>query len=161
MGLFDGKNDQRDALLEELKATRDALREEVAELRAERKAREKDLGLTDKVIALKTEIENLTIERDRKKEEFERRERELTHMVGLEKKRQEQELSAGKREAVLAVKEENLNAERERFETQMDFMTKRFEKEVGYLKDIMKEMMERLPTVTVDKSITQSEKVVR
>lgn len=130
-----------------------SLKEEIAELKGERKARQKELGLTDDVIRLKTEIEDLRISKGRLTEEHERERRELTHMVGLEKKRQEQELAAGKREAVLSVREENLAADRERFEEQMEFTRERFEKEVGYLKDLMVQVLERLPTVNVNKTV--------
>lgn len=130
-----------------------SLKEEISELRGERKAREKELGLTDDVIRLKTEIEDLRIAKSRLTEEHQREKRELTHMIGLEKRRQEVELAQGKREATLSVREENLAADRERFEEQMEFTRERFEKEVGYLKDLMGEVLERLPTVTVDKTI--------
>jgi hypothetical protein len=51
------------------------------------------------------------------------------------------------------VKEENLRADRARFEEQMAFTTKRFEKEVEYLRQMHGEILERLPTVRVDKTI--------
>lgn len=155
MGLFDRKapeltSEEKDQLRNEIAD----LRGEIAGLKAVMKARQKELGLTDDIIKLKNELVDLQIEKAKVVEEQERRERELTHMIGLEKKRQEQELAAGKREAVLAVQEKNLEADKARFEDQMDFMTDRFEKEVGYLKDIMGQVLDRLPTVTVDKTIT-------
>jgi len=100
----------------------------------------------------------LRISKSRVTEEHEREKRELTHMIGLEKKRQEVELTQGKREATLTVREENLKADRERFEEQMNFTRERFEKEVGYLKDLMGEVLDRLPTVTVDKTIKSRSK---
>lgn len=141
----------------ELKTVIASLKDEIAELRGERKARQKELGLTDDVIRLKTEIEDLRIAKSRLTEAHEREKRELTHMVGLEKKRQEVELAQGKREATLAVREENLKADRDRFEEQMKFTRKRFEEEVGYLKDLMGEILDRLPTVTVDKTVSDGE----
>lgn len=144
MGLFDK---ERRALV----ATAEELRDELAGLKAERKAREKELQLTDSVIRLKTEIEDLRISKGRIEEENAKEKRELTHMIGLEKKRQEQELEAGKRDAILTVREENLEADKDRFEEQMEFSRKRFEQEVGYLKDLMGQILERLPVVTVDR----------
>lgn len=131
-----------------------ALKAEIAELRGERKARQKELSLTDDVIRLKTDIEDLRIAKSRLTEEHDREKRELTHMVGLEKKRQEVELAQGKRDAILEVREENLEADRERFDESMKFTRERFEQEVGYLKDLMKEVLDRLPTVTVDKKVS-------
>jgi hypothetical protein len=138
-----------------------ALKTEIAELRGERKARQKELGLTDDVIRLKTDIEDLRISKSRLTEEHEREKRELTHMVGLEKKRQEVELTQGKQAATLAVREENLTADRKRFEEQMAFTSKRFESEVGYLKELMVQVLERLPTVTVDKKVSDRPTPVR
>ena len=130
-----------------------ALKEEIAELKGERKARQKELGLTDDVIRLKTEIEDLRIQKSRLTEEHEREKRELTHMIGLEKARQEFEVEEATQKATLSVREENLKAERQRFDDHMAFTEKRFTKEVSYLQDLMAKILERLPTVTVDKSI--------
>jgi hypothetical protein len=52
VGLFDG-------VVRDLTVTAKELREEIADLRAERKAATKELGLTDTVIRLKTEVEDL------------------------------------------------------------------------------------------------------
>lgn len=108
--------------------------------------------LHTKIHELKDEIEKLTIEKDRKQEEFDRREREVEHKVGLERKRQEFEVEAGKRDAVLKVREENLAADRKRFEEQMKFHEERFTAEVGYLKDMIGQVMARLPDVTLELS---------
>ncbi len=104
--------------------------------------------LSSKVRDLRSQVEMLEIEKARKQEEFDRREREIEHKVGLERKRQEMELTAGKREAALAVREENLAADRKRFEEQMAFHDKRFTEEVGYLKGLMEQLMTRLPDVS-------------
>lgn len=106
-----------------------------------------DLG--KKIRELQESIEALTIERDRKEEEFARKEREVEHKIGLERKRQEFEIEAAKREATLSIREENLAADRKRFEDQMGFHEKRFTEEVTYLKDMIGQVMERLPNVAV------------
>lgn len=100
-------------------------------------------------LKLREEIETLKIEKGRKEEEFARKEREIEHKVGLERKRQEFELTSGKKEAELNVREENLKADRKRFEDQMRFHEKRFTEEVTYLKDMIGQVMERLPNVAV------------
>lgn len=105
--------------------------------------------LAHRVRDLRAQVETLETEKARKQEEFSRREREVEHKVGLERKRQEFELTSAKREAVLAVREENLKADRARFEEQMGFHEKRFTEEVSYLKELMTEIMKRLPDVSL------------
>lgn len=102
--------------------------------------------LAKKVKELRGQIETLEIEKARSEEDFERREREIEHKIGLERKRQEFEIEAAKREAVVTLREENLAADRKRFEDQMEFQGQRFTKEVGYLKEIIGQLAERLPT---------------
>lgn len=106
--------------------------------------------LTAEVAKLKGEIEDLTIQKSRKEEEFARKEREVEHKVGLERKRQEFELTSGKKEAILEVREKNLEADRKRFEDQMQFHEKRFTEEVTYLKDMIGQVMERLPNISAE-----------
>jgi hypothetical protein len=43
----------------------------------------------------------------------------------------------------------------------MSFQEDRFKKEVGYLKDLMEKVLERLPTVTVDRQISDTTSVKR
>ena len=109
--------------------------------------------LSDRVRELRQSVEALEIEKGRKQEEFDRRERELEHKIGLERERQKTELAAGKREATLAVREENLAADQKRFAEQMAFHEKRFTEEVGYLKDMVKNVLDRLPDVTANLEI--------
>lgn len=107
-------------------------------------------ALTTDVVRLKQDIVKLEIEKAKKQEEHAREERELRHMIGLEKKRQEVEMEQAKRETTLSVREENLKAERARFEEQLKFNTQRFEQMERYLKEMVGEILSRLPTVTVD-----------
>src|SRR4051812_27941249 len=67
--------------------------------------------LAKKVKELRQQVETLEIEKDRAEEDFERREREIEHKIGLERKRQEFEVAAAKREAVVSLREENLAAD--------------------------------------------------
>lgn len=105
--------------------------------------------LSAKVKDLREQVEKLEIAKAREEEEFARREREIEHKVGLERKRQAQELAAAQREAVLKVREENLAADRKRFEDAMAFHEKRFTEEVGYLKEMIGTLAERLPNVNL------------
>jgi predicted nuclease with TOPRIM domain len=110
--------------------------------------------LNKKVKELRGQIETLEIEKERADEDFARREREIEHKIGLERKRQEFEVEAAKREATVSLREENLAADRQRFESQMEFQTERFTKEVGYLKDIIKQLADRLPTTELSGTVT-------
>ena len=151
MGLFDKQTRELDTAVLALKA-------EIEELRIERNAQMKQLDAAKSVIDLKRQITDLEIAKAKIVEDNAREKREVTHMVGLERKRQEFEaeqalkgIENAREEAILEVREENLKAERVAFEKSMDFQQKRFEKEVGYLKDLMGQILERLPTVTVDR----------
>jgi hypothetical protein len=97
---------------------------------------------------LRKEVTNLKIEKSHLDESNARERRETEHMVGLERKRQEFEIDQSKREAVVAVREENLEADRKRFEEQMKFIMTRFETEVASQKELMGDILKRLPTVT-------------
>lgn len=102
--------------------------------------------LAAKVKSLRTQVETLEIEKSKREEDFARREREIQHKIGLERERQKFETESAKREASLTIREENLDADRKRFEGQMEFHQERFTKEVGYLKEIIGQLAERLPT---------------
>lgn len=120
-----------------------------------------DLG--QKVRQQREELETLKIEKARREEEYARKEREIEHKVGLERERQKVELENAKRDATLTVREENLKADRKRFEEQMKFQEERFTKEVGYLKDMLADIVKRLPTAefTADLSNTANRRPAR
>ena len=63
-------------------------------------------------------------------------------------------MASGKREATLSVREENLAADRKLFEEQMAFHEKRFTEEVSYLKQIIGDIAERLPTANFTGKLT-------
>lgn len=148
MNLF--KSDE--AILTEIRG----LKKQVAELQGTRDGNKEAVRLEDQIIDLKKKVVELEIQKDKKQEEFDRRERELTHMIGLEKKRQEVETKQAKQEATLAVREENLAAERKEFDKQMKFREERFDGEVAYLKGLMEKILDRLPNVTVDRQIKET-----
>ncbi len=107
-------------------------------------------------VQLKKEIEDLTIQRDRKMEEFEKKDREVEHKIGLERKRQEFEVEQAKRETTVSLREENLKADRDRFEGQMKFHEERFSAEVTYLKDMVGQVLKRLPSAEIIANIDKS-----
>ena len=108
----------------------------------------KGLELATSVLNLKKQINDLEIEKSKLKEQHEREDRELRHMIGLEKKRQEFEIEQSKRETKLTVQQENLAADKKRFEDQMKFHETRFTEEVSYLKEMIGNVLERLPNVS-------------
>jgi hypothetical protein len=128
------------------KAIAELHKEAIEKVEGELKGIRSISDLTSKVKTLRGEVETLSIEKGRKEEEFARKEREIEHKVGLERKRQEQEIALSKRESTVSVREENLKADRDRFEGQMKFQEERFTKEVGYLKEMLGDIVQRLPS---------------
>lgn len=106
-------------------------------------------GLSAEVLDLKRQISELEISKSKKQEEFDKEERELRHMIGLEKKRQEFEIEQAKRETTVLVREENLAEDKKRFTEQLEFNTKRFETMEKYLKDTLSDVLDRLPNINV------------
>lgn len=106
--------------------------------------------LTAEIIALKKKVTDLEIQRSQKQEEWDRGDRELRHMIGLEKKRQEFEIEQARKETMVTLREENLAADKVRFSEEMKFQRERFEKEVGYLKEMMGSILERLPNISME-----------
>lgn len=107
------------------------------------------LAMSGQIVRLREELETLRIDKGRKDEETARREREVEHKVGLERKRQAFEVEQAKRETTVTVREENLKADRTRFEEQLKFHETRFTAEVGYLKDMLADVMKRLPSAEI------------
>ena len=103
--------------------------------------------LNKKVRELREVAETANIEKDRREEVFAKKEREVEHKVGLERTRQKFESEQAKREATVTVREETLTDDRTRFEDQMKFQQERFTEEVKYLKDMVGQVLKRLPGV--------------
>jgi predicted nucleic acid-binding Zn-ribbon protein len=147
MGLFDSKTDPTterfDALMEEMAD----LKRSVTELKGERAATSKIRDMEREYVDTKRQLTDLQIEFDKEKEKHAREKREVEHLVGLERKRSEFEREAAVTEAKVAVREENLSAEQQRFKDQMKFITDRFEKEIDQSKELMMEILARLPKV--------------
>lgn len=148
---------KKDTQLQKLSQEIERLTREVSSLRAEKKEVSEQRSLQDQIISLKKQVTELEITRDKKQEDFDRRERELTHMIGLEKKRQEFEIKQSVENARLAVREENLKAEREQFSKEIKFKEDQLTTQIEYLQKLMKSVLDRLPTVTVDKHVEVKE----
>ena len=159
MGWFDK---QFQAQTKELNEAIVTLQGEIVELKAERNALTTERDSTKRIKALQAQIATLEVSKSQMEEANQREYREVTHMVGLERKRQEFEaeqaqkgIEHARQEAILEVQRENLDTERAAFVKEMKFREERFSQEVGYLKDLMGQILDRLPTVTVDRQITE------
>lgn len=148
---------KQDEKLAELSDEIRTLTTKVAELRGERDANREVISLQDRVKTLQRSVSDLEVKKSKIEEDHARKLREVEHKVGLDRRRGEQEAELAKKDAVLAVREENLGHERKAFEEQMKFMRTRMEAEVTSLQTLMGQILERLPTVTVDKTITVGE----
>ena len=105
--------------------------------------------LSGKVKQLRSDVEKLEVEKARREEEIARKEREIEHKVGLDRKRAEFEKEKAISDATLAIKQENLSADKKRFADEMKFQSERFTTEVGYLKDLLGQIMQRLPSADI------------
>lgn len=104
---------------------------------------------------LRRQINDLSIDKEKLEEGFDRERREIEHKIGLQKKKAEFDRDAGKREAIIAVREENLKSQQEEFDARMKFREKQFDSQVEYLQSIMEQILNRVPTITVDRQITE------
>lgn len=140
MRLFLGSDEQIAEMVE--KAVRRA-REDAADSMTEL------FGASAKLKALQQEVAKLEIERDKKQEEFARREREVEHKVGLERKRQEFEITQAKRETEVKVREQNLQADKDRFKAEMEFQRGHLQDEIKSLRELVGQMLQRLPSAEI------------
>lgn len=166
MGIFDQQIDKAvdqafTKQLDRLNASTTQIEARIAELKAERDAIKAERDATRRLKDLQGQISKLEIDKSKMVEDNEREMREVTHMVGLERKRQEFEAEQARKgieharaQAILEVQRENLDTERAAFVKEMKFREERFSQEVGYLKDLMGQILDRLPTVNVDRKIT-------
>ena len=106
-------------------------------------------SLSESLDSLKKKLAQAEIDYEKKREAWDRREREIEHKVGLERQRQAFEIQQAKRDTTVSVREENLKAEKERFKSEMDFQRKRLEEEVSSLRELVAEMLKRLPSAEI------------
>lgn len=142
-----------DPLAQELLDQVKELSRQVARLQGESDAIDQRRSLMDERDDLQTQIQTLTIERDRKEEDFARQRREVEHSTGLHRKQSEWERQKAVEEAKLTVQQENLSLDRQRFEDQLAFSKEQIKAEVDRLEKLVGGLMERLPIVTIEKSI--------
>lgn len=131
-------------------AERDKLAEELAGLRADVKALKSERDETAERNRLRDQIAELKREKATLAEESARKIRETEHKTGLLRTKQEQDISHAKRSTELEVREANLKADKDRFSQEMEFQRKRLEGEVDRIDGILKAILERLPSITVE-----------
>jgi chromosome segregation ATPase len=144
---------QTDPVAERLIREIQMLSKQVAELKGEKEAINERRSLSAELTELREELELLKIEKARREEDHARERREVEHATGLHRKQSEWERTKAVEEARLTVREENLSAERKRFEEQLDFSKAQIQAEVDRMEKLIQGLMDRLPTVTVEKSI--------
>ena|SRR3989304_3838602 len=105
------------------------------------------LKLIDSLENLRDEVEKLLIEKSRREEEYNRREREITHKLGLERIRQEQDNENYKKEIELNIREGNLSASEKQFKSQMEFQRKQLEEQIKGLQALVEKVFEKIPDV--------------
>jgi len=105
------------------------------------------LRLIDSLEGLRGEVEKLIIEKSRREEEYNRREREITHKLGLERIRQEQDNENYKKEIELNIREGNLSASEKQFKSQMEFQRKQLEEQIKGLQALVEKVFEKIPDV--------------
>lgn len=138
---------------------------EVAALRGERSTLELERRLESLAEERRRALDELAAARS----EAARVELDVEHKLGLhhaqvdsERRLMQAEAESERKRAVdearLAVREENLGAERARFEQEVRFRTERFEAEAATLRDLTKQILERLPNVTATFAHTVSDR---
>lgn len=157
---------EEDPLNGELEKLSDQIRVltgEVAKLQGQRDSGREVIELQDTVKTLKEEVTNLEIKRSKERETNEREKRETQHEVGLlrkqqewERQKQEEETELAIEEARVEVREKNLEQEKELLNDRIKFMEERFNEEVGYIHDLMEKILERLPTVSMERTVREN-----
>lgn len=119
------------------------------------------VNLEEKVKDLREQVSTLEIDKSKKEEAYARKERELEHKVGLHKTQVAQDIALAKREATVKIQEENLAVDRKRFEEQMKFVTENFDKQTGYLTEIIGDLSKRLPSLAMTADVGKHQTRVR
>lgn len=140
MGLFTKTDVVKERLITEIEKLSKQLAETQGELDAKK---------------LEQANERLMRENRELKEDHDRQMREIDHKVGLRKQQADFEAEKAKEEAIMAVKQENMKHKEDRFEEEMNFMRSRMEDEVASMRHMYDMLMERMPTVHVDRRIRE------
>ena len=105
--------------------------------------------LREEITKLRDDLETLKIEKGRRTEDTERREREIQHKLGLHKKQVEHEQKQATESAKLEIERAGLDRDRLHFEERMEFHQTRFEEEVKYQRGLLEKMLKQLPSAEI------------
>lgn len=161
MGIFQRLFGDSSIAFDAIHTMSDAVSREVASRMAE-KLEEEFTALREvesaagKVIELQKQIATLNAEKANIEEGFNRKEREIEHKTGLlrleieaEQKQVQKAFELRVQEAKLEAKAAAMKEKEEAFTEKMNFIQTRFTDEVGYLKDMVKQMSDRLPDAAI------------
>lgn len=147
MGLFSKNLGQEE--IDRLSAEIEKLSYEVAKLQGTQKGLGKAAALEAEIVRLKDEVADL--KREKKEQEREIEHKLGLHRKQIEHEREHlaEDHGLAVDRAKLDMERDNLTTEREAFEKEMKFRTERFEAEVGYLREISEKILARLPDVNM------------
>jgi hypothetical protein len=97
---------------------------------------------------VKKKLTDAEIELSKKDEEHARKMRETEHKIGLVRQQMDAESKAAKKEAELAVREEAMEQQKAEFDRQMKFREDRFQDEINATRNLMDQILTRLPSYT-------------
>lgn len=146
--LFGEKPDERDTMVKEI--AEEVARQMEARQRRDLSALRQLEEVSQRVTQLKEQLETLRIEKARKEEDHDRREREIQHKLGLHREQVEQESKFAKQEAELEVRKQNLAQEQENFQKQLQFQKNFLEQNAKDMKDVLRAVLRRLPELSAD-----------
>ncbi len=141
---------------DEILASIEKVAADLAEMKGDLKGTSSVRSLERKLTELKGQVADMEINKSRIEEDFARERREIEHHVGLERQRTEMEIEQARTSARLDVREENLEAERKLFEKHMEFYKEQMDSHIDDVKNLLNQVMTRIPTVTVDRRIRET-----
>ena len=143
---------RRDQILESIEKLSFDLAEVKGDLQSTSSARKMQRALDD----LKQQISDAKIEKSRIDEDHARERREIEHHVGLERERVDLEIANAKQQAQLDARQENLKGKEDLFEEHMKFYKEQMDSHIDDVKNLLNQVMTRIPTVSVDRRIREN-----
>lgn len=144
--------ERRDTILEAIQV----LSLDLAEVKGELAATSSQRRLQNELNKLKEQISDARIEKSRMDEEHARERREIEHHVGLERQRVDLEIENAKTQAALTAREENLQGKEDLFDQHMKFYKEQMDAHIDDVKNLLNQVMTRIPTVNVDRRIREN-----
>jgi hypothetical protein len=155
MGIF-RKTETEDDATSEVRTQYEQVLRQLAKVQSQLTGLREERDNTSELNSLKRQIATLTIQKDKLEEDNARKIREAEHKAGLLLTGQEQEILLARRQTELEVREGNLKADQDRFAEHMKFRDEHFKREIDRFSELVKDLMERIPTfeVTLDGGVS-------